>query len=70
MDEAYRKDFLVFSEAIGLPRVSAEKMLEKLISMRERFLAMCADSYLSEDMKASLAKLISERLAALGKTAN
>lgn len=64
-----RKDFFVFAEATGLPRASAEKMMEKLVSMRERLLAMCMDSYLPEDMKAALADLLSERLAALRKTA-
>lgn len=65
-----RNDFLVFAEAIGLPRASAEKMMERLASMRERLLAMCADSYLPEDMKATLSELISVRLAALEKTTN
>lgn len=64
-----RKDFLVFADTIGLPRASAEKMMEKLSSMQERLLAMCADSYLPEDMKASFAELISEHLMALGKAA-
>ena len=66
----HRNDFLVFAEAIGMPRASSEKMLEKLVSMRERLLAMCADSYLPEEMKAALTELISERIAVLGKAEN
>lgn len=65
-----RKDFLVFAEATGLPRASAEKMMKKLVSMQERLLAMCADSYLPEGMKASLTELISVRLAVLEKAVN
>ncbi len=58
-----RKDLLIFAEAAGLPRASVEKMLEKLDGMKDCLLAMCADSYLPDDMKAAFAELIADRLA-------
>ena len=60
-----RKDFFVFAEAIGIGKKSAEKMIEKLIKLRERFIAMCAASYLPEDLKRRLAELVEDRLAIL-----
>ena len=56
-----RRDFLVFADECGITRQSAEKMMRKLISMKPKFLAMCGESLLPEDMKSRFAELIEER---------
>ena len=57
-----RKDFLSFAEEIGIEKISAEKMLAKVIKEKENFLAMCDESYLSETMKTKLKGLILTRI--------
>ncbi len=56
-----RRDFLVFADECGITRQSAEKMMRKLLSMKPKFLAMCGESFLPEDMKRRFAGLIEER---------
>ena len=60
-----RNDFLHFGEAIGLPRRSAEKMMEKIIRCEDTYLDLCENSYLPEDMKEALTELIRERMGSL-----
>ena len=60
-----RKDFLSFAEEIGIEKISAEKMLAKVIKEKENFLAMCDESYLSETMKTKLKGLILIRIKKL-----
>lgn len=62
-----RKDFLIFAETIGLPTVSAERLIQRVVTMREEYLLMCENSYLPEDMKQRLMQLIGERIAVLEK---
>ena len=60
-----RRDFLVFAEGCGITRQSAEKMMRKLLSLKPKFLAMCGESLLPEDMKRRFAGLIEERCGTL-----
>lgn len=60
-----RKDFLVFADECGISQVSAEKMMNKLVSMKSRFTAMCEESLLPEDMKEEFSALIEERCRVL-----
>ena len=60
-----RKDFMVFADALGIPEKSAEKMIAKVVKLKDKYIAMCRASYLPEDMKESLEKLMEERLALL-----
>ena len=60
-----RKDFLVFAEACGLNRKSAEKMIEKIISLKDTYIGMCRESYLPDDMKESFEALICDRISVL-----
>ena len=62
-----RKDFLVFASAIGLSERSTEKMIEKIVKLKSKYLSMCRDSYLPEQMKERLQNLIEERMAILTK---
>ncbi len=56
------KDFLIFAKSIGVPEKSAEKMIKKIISMEDKYIFMCRNSYLGEDMKDKFENLILKRL--------
>lgn len=56
-----KNDFLKFAEVCGINKKSAEKMIANLISKTEDFILLCEESYLPNDMKESLKKLIIER---------
>ena len=60
-----RKDFRIFAEAIGIPEKSAEKMIEKIVKLKDKYIMMCRESYLPEDMKSSLENLIEQRISVL-----
>ena len=62
-----RKDFLVFADSIGIPERSAEKMIEKIIKLKDKYISMCRDSYMPEQMRANLENLIEQRIAVLTK---
>ena len=62
-----RNDFLHFADTIGLPRKSAEKLMEQIVKREETYVEMCRDSYMPEDMKESLEALIRERIHILRK---
>ena len=56
-----RKDFFVFAEECGLQKASAEKMIEKFISMKESYIGMCEQSLLPGYLKERFLNLIEER---------
>lgn len=60
-----RKDFLVFADGCGITKSSAEKMIERLISLTSEFIKMCDDSFIPKDMKESLKELINARVSVL-----
>jgi len=64
-----RNDFLRFGEAIGLPKKSAEKIIEKFVAHKEGYIEMCKNSYLTDDMKECMEQLIHERIGILKKPA-
>lgn len=57
----HRSDFMDFADTCGIPAKSAEKMINKIASMRSIYLSMCCSSYLPESMKKSLENLIIAR---------
>lgn len=61
-----RNDFLTFAENAGLDRKQAEKMIAKIVSMCDTYLALCRESYLPEDMKTAFEELICKRIENLG----
>ena len=65
-----RKDFIVFAEACGLNRKSAEKMIEKIVALKDMYISMCRESYLPDDMKERFEALICERMAVLAVPQN
>lgn len=62
-----RKDFLSFAEEIGIEKVTAEKMLAKVIQEKDHLIAMCNESYLYETMKNRLKWLILTRINKLAE---
>ena len=60
-----RRDFLIFADSCGLERRSAEKMLDKIVAMKDTYREMCLNSYLPHGMKERLHSLISERISLL-----
>lgn len=56
-----RKDFIVFADACGISHKSAEKMICKLVSMKETFRSMCLESLMPELLIERLSDLIEER---------
>ena len=63
-----RKDFLVFADTCGISRISAEKMIVRLVRMKEKFISMCEESYLPEHLKKRFIALIQERVEVLETT--
>ena len=62
-----RKDFLVFADTIGIPARSAEKMIGTVVKLKEKYISMCRESYMPDEMKAALEDLIEQRIAVLTK---
>ena len=60
-----RGDFLALADSYGLNRSSAEKMINKLISMKGTFITLCMESFLPEDYKKALCGLIEARAEVL-----
>jgi len=60
-----RNDFLAFAESCGIAPNAAAKMIRALASKEQKLLDLCAMSLLPEDMKASFAALIKERISIL-----
>lgn len=56
-----QKDFFALAENIGLNKKSAEKMIAKILKLKETYIKMCMESFLPEDMKTALAELIQNR---------
>lgn len=62
-----RKDFLIFAETIGISEKSAEKMIDKIVRLKDKYITMCKESYMPDDMKYSLEALIEQRISILIK---
>ena len=60
-----RNDFLKFAETAGIPRDAAMKMIQKIISMQDRYLSACEASYLPNDLKERFCSLLEERIHAI-----
>lgn len=62
-----KKDFLIFADECNISRTSAEKMIAKIVSMKETFISMSDESLLPEYLKERLNTLIEERTGVLEK---
>ena len=58
-----RKDFIEFAKNIGITEISAEKMIEKIVKLKDKYIIMCKESYMPNDMKIALSGKIEGFLA-------
>ena len=63
-----RKDFLVFADECEIPKVSAEKMIAKIVSLRSKYQELCEGSLLLPHLKERFSELIDARCDVLGGT--
>ncbi len=61
-----RKDFLALAQNCDIPQHAAEIMIAHVISLRNRYAALCDKSLLPDDMKEALKALINSRTSILG----
>lgn len=61
----HRRDFLKLADAMELPRDAALKLIAKVVSMEEKYLTLCGESYLPPELRERFAALLRERMAAL-----
>ncbi len=62
-----KKDFIKFAETIGIAEKTADKMIEKTVKLKDKYIDMCRESYMPDDMKEALENLIENRMAILEK---
>lgn len=60
-----KKDFYVFADTLGITEKATEKLINKVVSMKAKYITMCKDSFLPDDMQEALINLITERIAIL-----
>ncbi len=60
-----KKDFLVFADECGITRTTAEKLIENLVTLAPKWLAMCENSLLPTELKSRLIVIITERTTVL-----
>ena len=58
-------DFLKFADACGIARQTAEKLIENLVKLTPKWLGMCENSLLPDELKDRLEKIIIERTEVL-----
>ena len=49
------------ADSYGMPLKAAEKMIERLVSLKDAFLAECDRAFLGEEQKETIKKLITQR---------
>lgn len=60
-----KKDFFVFAKECGISKISAEKMIAKIVSMKPKYIDMCNCSLLPDHLKERFAQLIEQRCKVL-----
>lgn len=58
-------DFLKFADTCGITRQTAEKLIENLVKLTPKWLDMCENSLLPDELKERLKKIITERTEVL-----
>lgn len=56
-----KRDFYSLADSYGMPLKAAEKMIERLVSLKDAFLAECDRAFLKEEQKKAVKKLITQR---------
>lgn len=57
-----KKDFKIFAETCGIPIKSAENIMKKICSLKNKFIEQCEESYLPNELKESMIALIEARI--------
>lgn len=60
-----KKDFFIFAQTCDIPRISAEKMIQKIVSMKPVYLDLCDNSFITNDLKEQFKELIEKRCKVL-----
>ena len=60
-----KEDLLALAESCRIPSATALKLIRSITARQDNYLALCQESYLPDDMKAGLANLICQRIAAM-----
>lgn len=60
-----KNDFIKFGKNIGLNEKSINKMINKVITLKDSYINLCKESYLTDEMKTNFIKLISSRIERL-----
>lgn len=58
-------DFLKFADVCGITRPTAEKMIDRLVKLTPKWIVMCDNSLLPDELKDRLKKIIAERAEVL-----
>lgn len=64
-----KKDFLVFADECGIAKNIAEKLIKNLVALTPKWLSMCENSLLPDELKCRLTAIITERSELLEKGA-
>lgn len=56
-----KNDFLKFADTCGISRSTASKLIQSLVRLTPRWLEMCDESLLPDELNERLKKIISER---------
>ena len=57
----HKNDFLIFADECGISRSAAEKMIHKLVSMKQTMISLCNESLLPEELKERMIALLEHR---------
>ena len=57
-----KNDFLIFAQSCKIPEKAAIKMINKILSLKDKFLAAVTESFLSESEKTTFVSLLTERM--------
>ena len=60
-----KKDFIMFAGTCGVPVKAAEKMLQRLCALKEKYLEQCDRSYLADELKEKTKDLILQRIESI-----
>lgn len=60
-----KKDFLIFAKECELPEKAAARMMDKIVSLKSKYLDLCAQSLLPDSLKKRFAALMEKRCEVL-----
>ena len=60
-----KRDFIIFSSSLGISEKSAEIMISGIVKLKDKYIDMCINSYIPDDMKEQLINLINNRIDSL-----